>query len=88
MDFAELTDFPELTKLMQRVQTLGKGMNSQKRIELTEKDQAPKKEVASLSANPLCRLITMPMVWNISIGQPGLAAWLCSLSAPAQLLIS
>jgi len=28
------------------------------------------------------------MVWNISIGQLGLAAWLCSLPAPAHRLIS
>jgi len=28
------------------------------------------------------------MVWNISISQLGLAAWLCFLSAPAHLLIS
>jgi len=30
----------------------------------------------------------MSMVWNISIGQLGLAAWLCSLPAPAHLLSS
>jgi len=30
----------------------------------------------------------MPMVWNISVGQLGLAAWLCSLPAPAHQLIS
>jgi len=30
----------------------------------------------------------MSMVWNISIGRLGLAAWLCSLPAPACLLIS
>jgi len=30
----------------------------------------------------------MSMVWNISFGQHGLAAWLCSLPAPAHLLIS
>jgi len=28
------------------------------------------------------------MVWNISTGHPGLAAWLCSLPAPAHRLIS
>jgi len=26
------------------------------------------------------------MLWNISAGQPGLAAWLCSLPAPARWL--
>jgi len=28
------------------------------------------------------------MVWNISVGQIGLAVWLCSLAAPAHFLIS
>jgi len=28
------------------------------------------------------------MLWNISTGQLGLAAWLCSRPAPAHLLIS
>jgi len=28
------------------------------------------------------------MVWNVSIGQLGLAAWLCSLPAGVHLLIS
>jgi len=28
------------------------------------------------------------MVWNISTGQLGLSAWLCSLPAPAHLLVS
>jgi len=28
------------------------------------------------------------MVWSISTGQLGLAAWLCCLSAPAHLLVS
>jgi len=30
----------------------------------------------------------MPRVWNISVGQRGLAAWLRSLPAPAHLPIS
>jgi len=34
------------------------------------------------------KLGMMSMVWNNSTGQPGLAAWLCSLPAPAHLLIS
>jgi len=41
---------------------------------------------------PLSTLIyevsMMSMVWNISTGQLGLAAWLCSLPAPAPLLTS
>jgi len=38
--------------------------------------------------NPIHNLSMMSMVWNISTGQLGLAAWLCSLPAPAHLLIS
>jgi len=30
----------------------------------------------------------MPVVWNIVVGQLGLAAWLCSLPGPAHLLVS
>jgi len=37
---------------------------------------------------PIYLLSTTSMIWNISIGQPGLAAWLCSVPAPAPLLIS
>jgi len=37
---------------------------------------------------PFYILSMTSMVWNISIGQLGLAAWLCSLPAPAHLLIS
>jgi len=29
-----------------------------------------------------------PSLWNISVGQLGLSAWLCPLPAPAHLLIS
>jgi len=39
-------------------------------------------------ATPICKLSMLSMVWNISIGQLGLAAWLYSLPAPAHLLIS
>ena len=37
---------------------------------------------------PIYKLSMMSMVGNISIGQLGLAAWLCSLPAPAHLLLS
>jgi len=35
----------------------------------------------------ICKLNMMSMVWNISMGQLGLAVWLHSLPAPAYLLI-
>ena len=37
---------------------------------------------------PIHKLNLTPMVWNISIGQLGMAAWLCCLPAPAHLLLS
>jgi len=40
------------------------------------------------SANPIYKLSMTSMVRNISTGQLGLAVWLCSLTAPARLLIS
>jgi len=36
---------------------------------------------------PIHNLSLMPKVWNVAIGQPGLAAWLYSLPAPAHLLV-
>jgi len=49
--------------------------------ELMEKFSAPQ-------PTPIYKLNMMSVVWNISIGQLGLAAWLCSLPAPAHLLCS
>jgi len=37
---------------------------------------------------PLYKLSMVSMVWNISTGRAWLSAWLCSLPAPAHLLIS
>jgi len=37
---------------------------------------------------PIYKLSIMSMVWSTSTDQPGLAAWLCSLPAPAHLLIN
>jgi len=37
---------------------------------------------------PIYKLSMTYMVWNISIGQLGVAAWLCSLPALAHLLLS
>jgi len=39
-------------------------------------------------ANPIYILSMMYMIWNISTGHPGLAAWLCFLPALVHLLIS
>jgi len=44
---------------------------------------------SSPQPTPIYRMSSMIyMIWNISIGQPGLAACLCSILAPAHLLIS
>ena len=52
--------------------------NSQKREELIPAPQPI----------PIHKLSTTSMVRDISTGQPGLPAWLCSVPAPAHLLIS
>ena len=55
---------------------------------LAEKFKLTEKKVPALWPNRICILSMTSMVWNISIGQIGLGAWLCSLPAPAHLLIS
>jgi len=58
-------------------------------IELTEKvSKSQKKKVAGRRSIPIYKLSIMAIVWNNSIGQLGLAAWLCSLPALVHLLIS
>ena len=60
--------------------------NSQKCSNSQKKGQ--KEDSCPLTPTPIYKLSMIPVVWTISIGQLGLAVWLCSLSAPAQLLIS
>jgi len=55
---------------------------------LTEKFKLLETGVPALRPAPIYILSMMPMVWIISIGQLGLAAWLRSLPAPAHLPIS
>jgi len=64
--------------------------NSQKKTEPTEKFKfSGKKEVSCpTQPAPIHKPSMMSVVWNISTGQLGLAAWLCSLPAPAHLLMS
>jgi len=62
--------------------------NSQKKSKLMEKFELPKREDPCPLANPIYKLRMTSVVWNISIGQPGLPVWLCSLPSPAHLLIS
>jgi len=49
--------------------------------ELTETGSCPR-------PTPIYNLSMVSMIWNIPVGQLGLLAWLCSLPAPAHLLIS
>jgi len=69
--------------------------NSWKKTELTEeksklmeKFKLREKRVPAPQQTPIRKLSMMSMVWNISVAQLVLAAWLCSLPAPAHLLIS
>ena len=52
-----------------------------RKVKLLEKDPAPQPA-------PVYMLSMTSVVRSISTGQPGLAAWLCSLPAPAHLLFS
>ena len=64
-----------------------KNSNSQTRAGLNSwKWEA--RRIPALHLTPIHKLSMMFKVWNISIGQVGLAVWLCSLPASAQLLIS
>jgi len=46
-----------------------------------------KRQVPAPRPTPIYKPNMTSMVWNISIGQLGLAAWLCYLPAPAHPLI-
>jgi len=70
----ELVDFTELPQ--KKTQLLEK-------LELTEKKRIP-----APRPTPIYKLSMTSMVWNISLGQLGLAAQLCFPPAPAHLLIS
>jgi len=60
-------------------------MKKKKRIELLEKRFLP--PFLNRPA-PIPKQSKTSMIWNICIGQLGLAVWLCSLTAPAHLLVS
>jgi len=71
----ELIDFTELTKLTED--------------QTPRKVKPPRKRGFLLpQPTPAYKLSTTPVVWNISTGQLGLAAWLCSLAALVHLLVS
>jgi len=80
-ELADFTNFLELLK---------KRPNSQKKFELQAKKQMKRKKEYSCPPWPtaICKLNMTSRVCNISTGQLGLSAWLCSLPAPAHLLMS
>jgi len=66
-------------EIPKKVQTSG-----HERIRTHRKEKS--REASCPRPTPIHKLSLMPMVWNIAIGQPGLAAWLYSLPAPARWL--
>jgi len=71
----ELTGFVELQKKL-------------KLIEKRELNSRKKERILAPRPTPIPKPTMVSMAWNISTGQPGLAAWLCSLPTPAHLLVS
>jgi len=67
-------------QLPKKDQIQGKVQNPRKR-EIMEKRKKP--GLLPPQPTPIHKVRMLPMIWSISIGQPGLAAWLCSLPAPA-----
>ena len=85
----ETHGFHQTCKFCRTFQTHRKRLNSQKRSNSQKKDSwTHRKEVPAPQPTPIHKMSMMPMVWNISIAQLGLTAWLWSLPALARLLIS
>ena len=61
--------------------------NSWKR-EDSKPTENEREKIPAPQPTPIHKRSITSMVWNISIGQLGLAAWLWSLPAPAHLLLS
>jgi len=80
MDFVNFATVLKKTELLEKFELLDK-----REFTLME---MRKKESPVPCATPIYILSMPSTIWNISIGQLGLAAWLCSLPAPAHLLIS
>jgi len=80
-DFLHFVKFPWKTELPVKFEFTDKGG-----FKLTEKRQY-RKRIPVLWPASIYKLSIMSMVSSISIGQLGLDAWLCSLTASAHLLI-
>jgi len=61
-------------------------------VDFSEPDELPEKRnnktTPAPQPTPIYKLSITSMIWSISIGQLGLAAWLCLLPALVHLLIS
>jgi len=77
-DFVNFVNFPKKTKLLEKFE-----LPEERRFELTAK-----KNIPAPQPTPIPKLSMPSMVRNISMGQLGPPAWLCSLPAPEHLLIT
>jgi len=80
VNFAKL---PKKTKLPEKFE-----LPAKRGFELMEMRKKRERKIPAPEPTPIHQLSMMSMVWNISIGQLGLSAWLCSLPAPAHLFFS
>jgi len=83
-NFAKLlkkTQLPEKFKVLEKFELLDK-----RRLKIPEKSR--KEMIPAPRTTSIYKLIMISMVWNISTGQLGLDAWLCSLPDPAHLFAS
>ena len=80
-EFPRTQEFCQMCKFHRIRQTRGKRMNSRK-VWTPRKERFP-----APSPAPIYKLSMTSGLCSISIGQLALAVWLCSLPAPAQLLI-
>jgi len=81
-------DFTNFTEFLKKSPDLWKSSNSTKKKEIVETPRKEEKEIPAPQPTPFHKLSRMFMVWNISTGHLGLSVWLCSLPAPARLLIN
>jgi len=88
VDFANFTkfmDFIYLTKLTEKTPKL---LEKLKRSDKRGSELTKKRRLLAPQPTSIYKVSITSMVRSISINQPGLAAWLCSLPAPAHLLVS
>jgi len=80
----ELMDFVNFVDLPKKRPNSWKSLNSSKRENLNSLKRAD----TCPRPTPIYKLSMTSTVWNISISQIGLSVQLCSLPAPAHLLVN